>query len=1142
MRNKNTVLKKTNRFFLIFLFQIVSICSYAKSQVIIGSEKLVVTFKESTLKQIFKELEKKTDYVFNFGQDVAKDKRTYTFYYKDQTLQEIVSDLSTNIGFVYEVQNADINVRLIYKNKLTIGLLQDNIVTGKVTDMLGATLVGVNIFVSDSKTGMSTGYDGSYSIKVKEGESLIFSFLGMKTQTILVGGSNVINVKMVEDDALKLETVVIGYGKQNKSKITGAVSSIKNNDLKQYNVGSFEQALVGRLSGVQINQNSGQPGVDAQVVIRGVGTLTAGNKPLIVVDGFPLTEGSSLNSINTNDIATIDVLKDAASATIYGSRAGNGVILITTKKGKVGKFNVSFDTYSGIQTADHQMDFVNAQDAAQFFKEARDWGYVSRNPSTRSENDNNATRILNGANKRELRLGYLIPYYEGKATIKHTDWLDEIFRPALVNDYNLSISGASEQSNYYVSGSYFKQEGTTLGSDLERFTSLIKLNTSISKKIDFGISLSSSHTKQNFVDDSGDWNIDPTAAAAISYPFISAYNPDGSLAVSNQIQLNTLEDGALVESILLYTQNIKNQRSKFRIFGNMFANFNIANGLNFKTLLGGDYRSDSNDYYNPSSIGGYRIAAPKPTLSNEISVRNQNFISENTFTYDKTLDKHKINLLAGYTFQKEAETYTKVNASGITIDNLTNISAGTSFAVESKRAIWTQISYLSRFLYDYDNKYLLSLSIRKDGSSRFGDNSKWGTFPAVSLGWVISEESFFPANSMLSFTKLRTSWGVTGNNQIGQYGSKALVNPSDYVFGNTISPGFATVTSPNLDLSWETTKSYNFGIDFGFFQNKLNLNMNYYDSITSDLLLDVPVPEQSGFSSSIQNLGKVQNKGYEFELSGSDIKLGPITWDFGMNLSTNKNEVLALGPNQTEIRAGLNNAYLTKVGGPIAQLSGYNIIGVYKTNEEIASSPHLTGTLMGDYIVEDVNKDGTINGSDRKEFGTYAPKFTYGFNSKFCYKNFDLAFTFTGIEGRKKYEYDQSTVTEVGEGFGVPSQYYFDNRYHPVNNPDGFLGQPNLGNFSSARRNTRVANLFFQDADYLRLRNLQIGYNLPKSLLQKTNITQCRLYLSGNNLFTITKYRGYNTEASISNVLTSGYQKGNFPIAKTYLIGLNLNF
>lgn len=1141
MQNKFTIFRRNSIIFLFFLFHVITTNAAGNSQNNAESKKIAISFKQLTIKQIFKELEKKTDYIFNFGQEIVDDNRTFSYIFKEKTFQEIINDLSVNIGFVYEVKKTDVSIRLIRAATTPQSILQEKIITGKVTDLSGETLIGANVQILGTKNGTVTGTDGMYTIKVKEGESLLFTYLGMIPKTIKVSTEKILNVQLEADDATKLETVVIGYGKQNKSKTTGALSSISTKELKQYNVASFEQALVGRLSGVQINQNSGQPGAGAQIVIRGVGTLTAGNKPLIVVDGFPLTEGSDLNSINPNDIATIDVLKDAASATIYGSRAGNGVVIITTKKGKSGKINVSFDTYTGIQNVDHQMDLVNAKDAAQFFKEARDWGYVSRNPTLRKETDNNATRRLNGANNRDLIPSYLIPYYEGNSTITETDWLNEIFRPAIMNEYNLAISGTTDQSNYYVSSSYLKQEGTTLGSDLERFTGLVRLNTTISKNINYGISVNPSYTKQNLIDNSGNWSLDPTAAALISYPFISPYNTDGSLAVSEQIRLNTPEDGALQENILLYTERIKNQKSVFRIFGNMFLDINIIKGLHFKTLLGGDYRSEVTDYYNPSDIGGYRIPAPKPAVSTEISGRSNNYITENTLTYDKSFGNHKINLLAGFTFQKEEQSNTTVNATGITIDNLANIASGSAFAVEARRAVWTQISYLSRFLYDYNGKYLASFSVRKDGSSRFGNNSKWGTFPAASLGWVISNENFFTSKNIWTFAKLRASWGVTGNNQIGQYSSKALVNSSDYVYGTALAPGFATTTSPNPDLSWETTKSFNYGLDLGFLRNKLNVNVNYYDSTTSDLLLEVPVPEQSGFSTSIQNIGKVQNTGFEFELSGNTLKIGAVNWDVGINFSTNRNEVLALGPNQNEIRTGLNGAYLTKIGGSIAQLSGYNIVGIFKTSAEIANSPKLAGTLTGDFIVEDINKDGIIDGNDRKEFGSYAPKFTYGFNTKFTFKNFDLALTIYGVEGRKKYDFDQGTVTEVGEGFGVPSQYYFDNRYHPVNNPDGFFGQPNYGNFSSARRNTRASSLFFQDADYLRLRNIQLGYNLPKSLLQKAKISTCRLYISGDNLVTFTNYRGYNLEANVSSVLTSGYQRGNFPTAKTLFVGLNLN-
>jgi TonB-linked SusC/RagA family outer membrane protein len=500
-------------------------------------------------------------------------------------------------------------------------------------------------------------------------------------------------------------------------------------------------------------------------------------------------------------------------------------------------------------------------------------------------------------------------------------------------------------------------------------------------------------------------------------------------------------------------------------------------------------------------------------------------------------------MVAGYTFQKEEGSSTTVNGTSIPDDNIQNIAGASSFSASHSRYAWAQISWLARAQYFYKERYQFSASARRDGSSRFGADTKWGIFSSAAAGWVLSMEPFFPKNDVISFAKLRASWGQTGNDQIGSYGSIALVNQTNYVYGTSLATGYVTSSSPNPNLSWETRSSSNIGLDLNFFDSRFSFSTNYYRSITTDLLLDVPVPQQSGYSSSTQNIGRMSNTGFEFELGGNNIQLGKVTWTFNGNLSTNKNEILALVPDQTEIISGYQGSHRTGVGGPIGELYGYNILGVYKTQEEIDNTPHFSGTVTGDYIVEDLNKDGIVDTNDKKGFGSYEPKLVWGFNSTFKYGQFEFGFLLNGIEGRKKYDYGLAVVLEVGEGWSTPSTYYFENRYHPVNNPDGFLAQPNYGNFTSARQQTRSSSIMFKDADYIRLRQLQIAYNLPKVALDKLRISGMRIYISGNNLVTLTDYLGFNPDSSSGSLLTLGYG-GNAvtPISKSVILGVNVSF
>ncbi|MDN5204370.1 TonB-dependent receptor [Fulvivirgaceae bacterium BMA10] len=1115
--------------------------------------KIDMKLQKASLIDIIDGIQEKTDYHFAYReQDILKETVRTTKNFRNESVGSILEFVAKKYDFHFKQINRTITAIKIERNENpsseSLKIVEEKIISGNVKDAeTSQPLPGATVLIKGTDIGTTTDVEGQFSFSVPDNANqLVVSFVGYITEEIAIGDRADFDIKLLPDAKSLDEIVVIGYGSDSKEKVNGAMSEVKAETLEKYATGNFEQAILGTMAGVLVTQNGRNPGEDSRITIRGIKTLTAGINPLIVVDGIPLTEGSSLNSINPNDIESINVLKDAASSAIYGSRASNGVILITTKKGQTGKLQINFNAYTGVQSRTDKLELINAYDAAQFFKEARDNGYVSRDPANRSESHDNATRIANGANKRELTLEYTQPYLDGIQGLTDTDWMDAVFRDAQISNYYVSLSGGTPKTDYFLSIGYLDQEGIVIGSNIDRYSSNLRLNTDISEKLKFGINLNTSFSIADVLDDNG-WNNlppDPGSSFYLMYPFFKIRNDDGSFAISDQIEANTPEDGSLSENTVAMTLLTKNKENKFRTFGSAFLEYEILEGLKFKTSFGSDFRSYFYDYYQPSTFGRYRTHVDNnQSNSTETDIRIENILSENTLNYEKTMNDHKFNILAGYSYQQENFKRTEISATGIVDNNIDNIAAGSNHAIDSRRSKWTQISYFGRLQYDFKDKYLFSASLRRDGSSRFGDDSKWGTFSSFSGAWILSRESFFPSTSIITFTKLRASWGQTGNNQIGAYGSQALVTDDNYAVDGVLVPGFATTSSPNPDLSWETNTSSNFGLDLGFLDNRLMFTAEYYISNTDNLLLEVPVPQQSGFSFSLQNIGEVKNRGFELELNGRGFKYGDLTIGFHANLTTNDNEVIALGPDQDQIIASRGGStYLTRIGGPIAEIYGWDIIGVYKSQEEIDNTPHMPGTLVGDYMVRDADGDGDVDDDDRVGLGTYNPDFTYTIGANLAFRGFDFSFSFTGVEGRKVYDHLTARGLEVGEGFTTASQYYFDNRYHPVNNPNGFFAQPNLGNFSSARRNTRMSSITVSDGDYLRLRSIQLGYSLPESMLNNIGLTKARVYLAANNLFTVTDFRGINTEGGIDDPLRQGYVRSTASIPRTVFGGINVTF
>ncbi|EJL75356.1 SusC/RagA family TonB-linked outer membrane protein [Chryseobacterium populi] len=938
------------------------------------------------------------------------------------------------------------------------------------------------------------------------------------------------------------EVVLIGYGKQNKKDISGSIASIGEKDLKGIASGNFGDMIAGKATGIQITQTNANPGASPNIRIRGIGTLTAGANPLIVVDGFPLTEGTNLNSIDPNSIASIDILKDAASTAIYGSRGANGVILIQTKEGKKGKLEYTLDSYYGIQTRSDNEKFVNAYDMATFMKEARDNNYLSKG-TNRSASDDNATRISKGATLRELIPDYLTPYLNKEKGLVDTDWYSTVLKPAPISNTSLNVLGGNDKTKYSFTGSYLNQKGILIGTDYEKYSGNINLVTNMTDKLKFGVSMTPSFAQGSLFDMvNGGRTYNLLQMATTMYPFFAPRDANGNLIISQQIKANTPTDGALVENPVAIAEMTKRKYTLFKTFGNIFGEWNFLKDFKYKLSAGGDYTSYEYNFFDPSTVGSYRTAAPDVTTASRTEYITKNYLIENLLTYDKKINNHSFNLIAGQSYQQEESNKVTTLAAGFPDNSITNIGGGTSFKVDVDQYKWTLISYFTRFNYSYQGKYSLMASYRRDGSSRFGINTKWGDFYALSLAWTLSNENFFPENKFLNPLKLRFSVGSNGNNQIPNFGALSLMAQDNYVFGGVLAPGYRSSTAPNPNISWEKSESKNFGIDFGLFNKYLNVSADYYILNRDGLLLDVPVPQQSGYSTSLQNIGKLRNNGLEVQLSLKPVHIGE-SFEYTSNLSfsMNKNKVLALANGQTQIVAGANNFAITKVGESIAEMYGYNIVGVYKTQAEIDNSPHISGTMVGDYIMEDLNKDGKIDANDKKSFGSGIPKYVLGFTNSFKYKNFELNFTLYSELGRKIYNGDMVSITESGEGFGVPSQYYFDNRYNAVTNPNGTYAMPNM-NFSNNRKEARTSNIFFKNGDYVRLRSLKLAYNLPDQLISALKVKSIQLYFVGNNLLTFTSYRGQNLDANSDSILTQGYDSGYYPVAKVYSFGMNMKF
>ena len=1020
-------------------------------------------------------------------------------------------------------------------SKLHEAVLHDKTVTGNITDENNESLPGANIVVKGTTTGTISDLDGNYRLNVpNETDTLVFSSVGFETQEIPVRGRSVINVHMLPDLRALEEIVVVGYGSVKKSDLTGAVSSVSGEELEKLPVTSLEQGLQGRAAGVQVTQTDAAPGGAISIRIRGGNSITGNNEPLYVIDGYPIlnepitSTGNSggggsqvlktnpMASLNPNDIASIEILKDASATAIYGSRGANGVVIITTKRGKANTSNFDVDFYTGVQEVTRTIPVLNLREYAALTNEAF---------------------ITNGQEAPFPDVDQLVDSLHGG-----TDWQKEIFQIAPVYNTQISYTGGNDKTRYMASGNYFSQEGIVIGSQFDRIAFRFNLDSDVSDRFKLGYSLNLSYLDNDevLVNDGGTGSAGVVHNALTAAPYLPVFDQEGNYFVDWQQIGPVFRRDNPVSLALATTNNTKIGRG----LGNFYMEYEILEGLRARVSLGADVQYLKRNLYIPrTTYRGYFSNGIADVQTSQI----YNWLNENTLTYAKTFNEnHELNILAGYTMQRESRENVRARGEGFVNDILAHNTLESASVINPPPSTganeWSLQSFIGRVNYGLNGKYLFTFTARADGSSRFGENNQWGFFPSGAIAWRISDESFMQNLDLFSNLKLRASYGLTGNQEIPLYRSQASLGVSTYILGDAAAIGIAPNRIANPDLKWETTSQFDIGLDFGFLDERLRFTMDYYYKKTEDLLLELTIPWTSGYSSSLQNVGSTENKGFEFSM-GADIFTGDFQWTLDGNISFNRNKVLDLGDIDQffgpEVGApgfySPGTGVLVREGEPVNSFFGYVTDGLFRTQSDIDNAPIHRFMELGDVRYKDIDGDGEITPDDRTILGTGMPDFIYGINNSFTYKNFDLTLFLQGVQGGKVlnvlriYELESMRGTHNNVADAV-------DRWSPEN-PDGTMPKADYRGHENW-----VEDLNVEDASFFRIKNLVVGYTLPTSSLQW--LRKLRVYFSAQNLLTLTNYSGFDPEVNSQgqNPINQNIDYGAYPRARVYNVGFNLGF
>lgn len=1066
-----------------------------------------------------------------------------------------------------------------------------NPVTGTVTTPKGEPLAGVNVYDKTSKKGTVTDAKGKFTIQTTEGSVLVFSFVGFDSQVVTVGKASNLTIQLVENSQELQEVVAIGYSTVRKSDVTGAISSVKAKELN-LTTPTVGQALVGKVAGVQISQVSGAPYVSTKIRVRGVGSINASSDPLYVVDGYPV--GNDL-FINPNDIESIDILKDAASAAIYGSRAAGGVVLITTKRGKEGKGQFQYDVQYGLNQLSNKVKVLNAEQFTQLLIDGHNNTYkdlILNSGKTWTDamySDDNATRVAKVGNASSVSLPPDLYDFANQKMITpkyNTDWQDELYQTSMVQRHNLSFTGGNGSTRYAISGGYLSQPGIIKSTKQDRINFRANVDGQVSSKLRVAANLAIT-TNENREVQEGRFNQGPIMGALIYMPIFRAYNDDGSLRKNEAAGLSANYAYQSVENPVALATETKISRKGVRGTFSSNASYQILPSLLAKINLGLQTYNEKYEFYQPTTLSN---GANPPGSAQAIAAANavaqtrseMDKLVEYTLNFNKQFDGHSIGALAGYSAQQLDIDVISVTAKGFQDDRIPEITGkgadATNFTLNGAtgKSTTTLLSYLARLSYNYKEKYFLTASYRRDASSRFGPLNRWGNFPSVSASWALSSEPFFtekfgPETSL----KLRASWGLSGNNNIGNYGfAQTMSSPTGVVFGNgTVASAVYPNALRDQSLGWESTSQYNIGADLGLFNNRIFLMANYYLSQSTDLLFNQPVSAVSGTSTILTNLrnSKVQNQGVDLQLDARVVQTSDFRLNLSGNFSLNRNKVLDLGGANTILTNGAERSYLTHItqeGQPIGMFYGFKVKGMvreadmaniaednanynaatqtytagYKIKGPARSTASSNSLKPGDLYFEDTNGDGVVNDLDKTVIGSPYAKFTYGFAITASYKNFDFTSSFNGVYGNQVLD-GQYYYTFNMEGSG---NQYADavNRYRSEAEPgNGMIYRASRGGTQS--NSTRLSTFYLQDGSFLRCTNMTLGFTIPDNWLKgQKGLSGARIYLAVDNAFTLTNYRGYNPEVDYNNGanLTPGVDYGKYPLVRAYTLGAKLTF
>lgn len=1095
------------------------------------SQSVTLKVNNAPLEKVLSDLYKQSGFkaIYEKG-DMAKANHV-TVDVVNMDIEKVLSLVFKDQPLRYSIRNkivmiAPVTVAFQSAKKKEESLVSPSIaLNGKITDQTGEPLSGASITEKGTKNTSISKDDGTFYINVAKANAiLIVSYVGYKTKEIVAGSQTNLIVSLIQANSNLNDVVVIGYGTAKRRDLTGAVASVGNKDIKDLVVTRVDQVLLGKVAGVQVKPVSGEPGASTQIRIRGIGSISAGVDPLYVVDGFPI---GSIETLNPNDIESVDVLKDASATAIYGSRGSNGVIIINTKRGKAGRTSLTLDTYTGWQKVSREPIMMNAKQQAKYFYD----GILNRNLDA-------GNNVTGAPGTWTQPVPAIILDVLARRNTYDENALNALLVTAPQSQYQLTASGGTENLKFSLSGEYLNQDGIVLNSHFKRYSARANIDTKLTRRLTVKMNLNPSFTDKTALPVTGNQGENSLGSAISVSNFYPLLNPDGSYFIFAGLPAQA----DFFNPLAVAREYIANQKG-MRFLGNIDAEYKIQDNLTFRVLLGGSFISTKGMTFKPQ----LPVFSNNPPSGTDNASTTTSWLTEYTLNYSKSFGDHHLSGLSGFTAQKERGDENLLSSNKYPNNLVPTLSAVSGIVTygTSSTYQWSLISYLARLNYNFNSKYYVTASVRTDGSSRFGDQHKYGLFPSTALAWRISKEDFLKKVRFINELKIRVSYGQTGNNNIGNYQQYATINYIGYPLGGTSVGGYAPARLPNPSLTWEKQKSFNAGIDGSLFDSRLSFSVDHFESRNTDLLLNVNTPAITGFSNSLTNIGEVKNAGWEFVVSTVNLK-GRIEWTTDFNFSTYKNEVVRLGPVGDPIYSGNN---ITMIGQPIGMFYGLLTDGIFKTQAELNNGPIYNPGLadhsrVGDIRFKDISgpngkPDGIINSYDNTIMGTPYPDFYYGMTNRVSYRNLSLSISIQGTQGNMIYENSRSAGNSTRARVRV---YAYDNNYwtSEQNPGDGVTPRPNDAPTGGVRL---PSQRYLDDGSYLRVNNITLAYMMPEKICRKLTLRSMRLYLSAANPFIITKNTTYNPDVSFSSdPLSPGNESNDYPLPKSLIIGLNVSF